>query len=76
MHRGVLQGGFEASEWKYMERDWSGDRFWFGMHGALNRRKEPFLLLQAFLELGDEHPEFKEHARLLLHSTRRACSRR
>ena len=66
--RGVLQGGFEASEWKPMERDWTGDRFCFGMHGALNRRKEPFLLLQAFLELADEHPEFKEHARLLLHS--------
>ena len=69
VRRGVLQGGFEASEWKPMERDWFGDRFAFGMHGALNRRKEPFLLLQAFLELADEHPEFKEHARLLLHST-------
>jgi glycosyltransferase involved in cell wall biosynthesis len=67
--RGVLQGGFEASEWKPMERDWAGDRFCFGMHGALNRRKEPFLVLQAFLELAGEHPEFKEHARLLLHST-------
>jgi glycosyltransferase involved in cell wall biosynthesis len=69
VHRGVLQGGFEASEWKPMERDWSGDRFCFIMHGALNRRKEPFVVLQAFLELADEHPEFKEHARLLFHST-------
>jgi len=66
---GVLQGGFEASEWRFAERDWFGDRFCFGMHGALNRRKEPFLVLQAFLELADEHPEFKEHARLLFHST-------
>jgi glycosyltransferase involved in cell wall biosynthesis len=66
----VLQGGFEASEWKYMERDWSDDAvFRFGMHGALNRRKEPFLVLQAFLELCDEHPEFKEKARLLFHTT-------
>jgi glycosyltransferase involved in cell wall biosynthesis len=69
VHRAVLQGGFEAGEWKYMERDWHGDRFAFGMHGALNRRKEPFLLLQAFLELCGEHPEFREHARLLFHST-------
>jgi glycosyltransferase involved in cell wall biosynthesis len=70
VHRGVLQGGFEASEWKYAERDWSDDGvFRFGMHGALNRRKEPFLVLQAFLELCGEHPEFKEGARLLFHTT-------
>ena len=70
VHRGVLQGGFEASEWKFMERDWSDDGvFRFGMHGALNRRKEPFLVLQAFLELCDEHPEFKANARMLFHTT-------
>ncbi len=70
VHRGVLQGGFEASEWKYMDRDWSdGAVIRFGMHGALNRRKEPFLTLQAFLELCDEHPEFRQDARLLLHTT-------
>ena len=70
VHRSVLQGGFEASEWKYIERDWSDDAvIRFGMHGALNRRKEPFLALQAFLELCDEHPEFRENARLLLHTT-------
>lgn len=68
VHRGVLQGGFEASEWKYMERDWFGDRFMFGMHGALNRRKEPFIVLQAFLELCSEQPEFKQHARLAFHT--------
>lgn len=67
--RGVLQGGYEPSEWKYMQRDWAGDRFMYCMHGALNRRKEPFLTLQAFLELCDEHPEFKEHARLAFHTT-------
>lgn len=68
--RGVLQGGFEASEWKYLERDWSDDSvFRFGMHGALNRRKEPYLVLQAFLELCEEHPEFKDKARLLFHTT-------
>lgn len=70
VHRGVLQGGFEASEWKFAQRDWSDDgMFRFGMHGALNRRKEPFIVLQAFLELCEEHPEFKEGARLLLHTT-------
>ena len=67
--RGVLQGGFEASEWKYVERDWSDDAvIRFGMHGALNRRKEPFIVLQAFLELCEEHPEFKAGARLLFHT--------
>lgn len=70
VHRGVLQGGFEASEWKYLERDWSEDAvIRFGMHGALNRRKEPFTVLQAFLELCEEHPEFKAGARLLFHTT-------
>jgi glycosyltransferase involved in cell wall biosynthesis len=69
-HHGVLQGGFEAGEWKYMERDWSGDAvFRFGVHGALNRRKEPMVTLQAFNELCHEHPEFKEGARLLMHSS-------
>lgn len=70
VHRGVLQGGFEASEWKYMERDWSdGAVFRFGMHGQLNRRKEPMVVLQAFNELCHEHPEFKAGARLLLHTS-------
>lgn len=70
VHQGVLQGGFEAAEWPYMDRDWSDEGvFRFGMHGALNRRKEPFIVLQAFLELCEKHPEFKEKARLLLHTT-------
>jgi glycosyltransferase involved in cell wall biosynthesis len=70
VHRGVLQGGFEASEWTYADRDWSDDGiFRFGMHGQLNRRKEPMVTLQAFTELCYEQPEFKEKARLLLHTS-------
>jgi glycosyltransferase involved in cell wall biosynthesis len=57
-----------------MERDWSdGAVFRFGMHGALNRRKEPMVTLQAFNELCHEHPEFKEKARLLLHTSMPGC---
>jgi glycosyltransferase involved in cell wall biosynthesis len=70
VRRGVLQGGFEASDWKPVERDWSAEApFRFGMHGALNARKAPFLVLQAFLELAAEHEEFRTGARLLLHTT-------
>jgi glycosyltransferase involved in cell wall biosynthesis len=70
VHRAVLQGGFEASEWKYMDRDWSdGAVIRFGMHGALNRRKGWEVTLQAFLELCEEHPEFKDGARMLFHTT-------
>lgn len=67
VHRGVLQGGFDAAEWKETERDWHGDRFGFIMHGALNDRKAPWTAIQAFNELKFEQPEF-EGATLALHT--------
>jgi glycosyltransferase involved in cell wall biosynthesis len=66
---GKLQGGFESSEWKPLERDWFGSRFCFGMHGALNNRKQPYKVLAAFRALKDEHPIEFEDACLLLHTT-------
>lgn len=69
-HRwGILQGGYEAAEWKYYgDRDWFGDRFMFVMHGQLHNRKAPYVTIQAFNELQHEKPEFKS-ARLGLHTT-------
>ncbi len=66
---GVLQGGYESSEWEYYpDRDWFGDRFMFIMHGQLHARKAPYVTIQAFNELKHEHKEF-ESARLGLHTT-------
>jgi glycosyltransferase involved in cell wall biosynthesis len=66
---GVLQGGYEASEWEnYPDRDWFGDRFMFIMHGQLHARKAPYVTIQAFNELKHEKAEF-ESARLGLHTT-------
>ena len=68
VHRGVLQGGFDSGEWKVAERDWTGDRFGFIMHGALNDRKEPWIAIQAFNELKFEHGSEFEGATLALHT--------
>jgi hypothetical protein len=68
VHRGVLQGGFDAGMWKPAERDWHGDRFGFIMHGALNARKCPWTAIEAFTQLKFEKgPEF-EGASLALHT--------
>ena len=64
-----LQGGYESADWKYMERDWTGERFGFGMHGALNNRKAPMTVIQAFQNLKAEHPEEFAPATLALHTT-------
>lgn len=66
--RGMLQGGYESKDWKPVKRDWTGERFGFCMHGALNSRKCPWTAIQAFNELKHEHPEF-EPARLTIHNT-------
>ena len=66
---GVLQGGYEAGDWRPVERDWHDERFGFIMHGALNSRKQPFLAVQAFNELKWEHPEEFKDATLSLHTT-------
>jgi glycosyltransferase involved in cell wall biosynthesis len=67
--RGILLGGYDSQNWRPVERDWHGDQFGFAMHGALNNRKQPYLVLQAHLELRDEHPDYAEQARLSFHTT-------
>ena len=68
VHRGVLQGGYPAAEWKKTERDWFGERFGFIMHGALNDRKCPWTTIQAFQQLKFEKGREFEGATLALHT--------
>lgn len=56
---GILQGGYEPSQWKEIERDWGTgpeDRFGFCMVGQLHDRKNPFAAIEAFEQLKIEHP--------------------
>ena len=68
VHRGILQGGFDAGDWKHTERDWFGERLGFIMHGALNARKCPWTSIQAFNELKFEKGSEFEGATLALHT--------
>lgn len=67
--RGILLGGYDSENWRPVTRDWFGDQFGFAMHGALNNRKQPFLVLQAHLELREEHADYAAQARLSFHTT-------
>jgi len=68
--RGVLQGGYESSDYKPVSRDWhTKTDFMFAMHGALNNRKQVWGTVQAWVELCHEHPEFVKGAKLGLHTT-------
>ena len=69
VHRGILQGGFAADEWKKTERDWFGERLGFIMHGALNARKCPYTSIQAFNELKFEKGDEFAGATLALHTS-------
>lgn len=62
----VLQGGFNAENWKPIKRDWNSERFGFCMVGQLHERKDPFVAIQAFQELKEEHPDEFEPAELHL----------
>ncbi len=62
----TLQGGFWPEDWKYVERNWFGDRFGFCMVGQLHERKDPFVAIQAFQELKTELPDEFEPAELHL----------
>lgn len=53
----TVQGGYWPDQWHTQERDWTGPRFSFCMVGALHQRKDPFVAVQAFKELQDEHPQ-------------------
>lgn len=50
----VLQGGYEADDWPYQERDWSGT-FRYCMVGQLHDRKDPFAAIAAFNRLKQKH---------------------
>lgn len=67
--RGVLIGGYDSGNWQPVERDWFGDQFGFAMHGALNNRKQPMLVLQAHQMLRAEHEDYRRQARLSFHTT-------
>lgn len=55
---GTLQGGFWPDDWPVSTlRDWNSDRFGFCMVGQLGPRKDPFVAINAFKELKEEHPE-------------------
>jgi glycosyltransferase involved in cell wall biosynthesis len=60
------QGGFWPEDWPEIQRDWENDNFRFCMVGVLSARKNPFLAIQAFSELREEHEDFAEKARLSL----------
>jgi glycosyltransferase involved in cell wall biosynthesis len=62
----TVQGGFWPEDWPQVERDWYTDEFYFCMVGNLNARKGPFLAVQAFKELKEEHEDFDKNARLSL----------
>lgn len=52
----TVQGGFWPNMWPGRARDWSGP-INFCMVGALGPRKDPFVAIDAFRELREEHPE-------------------
>lgn len=53
----ILQGGYWPDEWPAARRDWHTGPFRFAMVGALHQRKDPFLAINAFRELREEHPD-------------------
>ena len=62
----ILQGGYDPSLWKKVDRDWNSERFSFCMVGALHARKDPFVSVIAFDQLKKEFPEEFDGARLHL----------
>ena len=64
----TLQGGFDAEQWPYLERDWTSDCFRFVMNGVMNARKNPYAAIAAFAELKSEHPGEFESAELHIHT--------
>lgn len=66
---GILQGGYESSLWKPIDRDWHGPRFQFVMHGQINARKNPWAAIEAWHKLKAEKGDAFAGARLLLHTS-------
>lgn len=50
----VQQGGYEPDDWKYVNRDWQST-FRYCMVAQMNPRKNPFIVIEAFSELKQEH---------------------
>lgn len=67
--RAILQGGYESREWKQEKRDWhTPTDFTYLMHGALNSRKVPWTVVEAWVQLCQERPEFVKGAKLMCHT--------
>lgn len=70
---GVLQGGYDAGDWKSADRDWHGEKLGFFMHGQLGSRKCPWTTIEAFQKLKFEkpgpYPEGFDGAYLSLHTS-------
>lgn len=53
----TVQGGYWPQLWPRVARDYFTDTLRFCMVGALGPRKDPFVAIDAFRELREEHPE-------------------
>lgn len=53
----TVQGGYWPQRWRPVKRDWTSGPLQFCMVGALGPRKNPFVAIEAFRELREEHPE-------------------
>lgn len=53
----TVQGGYWPRLWPAVRRDFNAETLRFCMVGALGPRKDPFVAIEAFSELKDEHPE-------------------
>lgn len=53
----TVQGGYWPRKWPQQLRDWHCKTLRFCMVGALGPRKDPFVAIDAFKELREEHPE-------------------
>lgn len=51
----ILQGGYWAEDWPFLERDWFDGPFRFLMVGQLHSRKDPFAAIEAFNHLKLSH---------------------
>lgn len=53
----TIQGGYWPQKWPARGRNWDGPLN-FCMVGALGPRKDPFVAIEAFKEVREEHPDF------------------
>lgn len=53
----TVQGGYWPRSWPERPRNWRAPILNFCMVGALGPRKDPFVAIDAFRELREEHPE-------------------